>query len=525
MRSNRCFTKGAGVAAVVVAVLASQAMAYTPVPLKLTYTVGLGGDNHASDWKSGTRLLYSGYNTASGQSFYQGANINWCVMLKAEGDHLASDGSYYRIFGAANTVFDLQLFQADGVTPATGAVFHSTINNGTGSDPTAAAAFALSFKTLSSANPPGRLIDKLTSNGPRMEPIFTYPFYDAAAAMLIGQGAGYKEWVRTGSNLSLYAYPGVGMDLMPQSTIKDGVGNTRAGLGVVPIAEGQIDMSGLPKGTYVLKVSPGKGNNVLRGDLPMLDPTNRPAFAIGVPENQTQGATITFDTNGSAPVTPGVKGRYVFYNNSAWDGNTPGISVPGDYNAIAPDKEPLLPGQTSSFKNYISYTKGLNGIIVDAIHINRLPVYGQDMICLYANAQSDPFTWTSDPGEPTMVLRPGEGVNGSDRLIMTWPDNAIPNTRWLLVALLADDPSFGLPESDYFIFGLAIGEVNGDYLVKPQDELLIRSNPRTALNPATIDLPYDINRDKKVDPTDQLKCRSNQTVTLNGLKALYWPPL
>lgn len=524
MLSNRSLRMGACAAAVLITYIASQAQTYTPLPLKMTYSVELGGDNFAADWKAGTRKLYTG-NSPDTNVAYKDDLVNWAVLLKVEGDHLAADENYYRVYGAANTVFNLELRQGSEDGPLVSNAFLSTINNGTNGDPQAAAAFAASYTVLSTQYPAGRLIDKVTANGPRMEPIFTYPYYDPAESKLIGMGAGYKEWIRSGSDLNRITFPGIGMTLMPTQTIQNGVGGLRAGLGVKPIAEGQIDMSNLPTGTYVLKVTPGKGNNVLRGDLDLLQNTNRPAFALGVPEEQTFGGTLTFElVEGSAP-TPGVKGRYVFYNNSAWDGNTPGISVPAEYNAICYEKKPLLPGMTATCENYINYSKGINGIIIDARNFNRLPEYEVDLICLYANSHDDPFTWPNIVPAPTMMLRPGEGVNGSDRLILTWPDNTIPNSNWLLVALLADDPDLGIPADDYFIFGLAIGEANCDFLVGPADELKIRSNPKTIVTPATVCDPHDVNRDKKVDGADQLRARSNPTTAVTRLKTITWAPL
>jgi hypothetical protein len=52
--------------------------------------------------------------------------------------------------------------------------------------------------------------------------------------------------------------------------------------------------------------------------------------------------------------------RHIFYNNSRFDGNDP-----ADDAAIAPDKQALLPGQTADFANYTSYSRGINGIMVD----------------------------------------------------------------------------------------------------------------------------------------------------------------
>ena len=54
-------------------------------------------------------------------------------------------------------------------------------------------------------------------------------------------------------------------------------------------------------------------------------------------------------------------GRQIFYNNSAFDDPATGGS---DDDAIATDKEALLPGETAGFANYTSYSRGINGIKV-----------------------------------------------------------------------------------------------------------------------------------------------------------------
>ena len=63
-------------------------------------------------------------------------------------------------------------------------------------------------------------------------------------------------------------------------------------------------------------------------------------------------------------LTASVVGRYVFYNNSAFDGNDPAIGAADDA-AIAPDKTPLFMGQVASFDNYTSYSRGINGVMID----------------------------------------------------------------------------------------------------------------------------------------------------------------
>ena len=57
-------------------------------------------------------------------------------------------------------------------------------------------------------------------------------------------------------------------------------------------------------------------------------------------------------------------GRFIFYNNSAWDGDA-GASADDD-KAIAPDKVPLFDGSNAIFANYTSYSRGINGIMTDA---------------------------------------------------------------------------------------------------------------------------------------------------------------
>ena len=53
-----------------------------------------------------------------------------------------------------------------------------------------------------------------------------------------------------------------------------------------------------------------------------------------------------------------VTSRMIFYNDSKFD-------TASDNGAIATDKTALLPGQTPTFANYTSYSRGINGIMVD----------------------------------------------------------------------------------------------------------------------------------------------------------------
>lgn len=510
MRSIRHFSTSIGVGLLAVAALTGQALGGS----RMAFTLELGGNNHAADWKSGIRTPYTRGNPADGQVFYIGELLNYAVVLEASGvhDQPGHDSHGKEIYGAANIVFNIELVDSsnnDVSWPSSSQPrFVSTINNMEGSDPLAPTSFTLSFLNFGV----GRLIDRIAQGGPRMEPIYTYPTQPVLESKLIGMGAGYKEWVRSGQTAVV---PGVGMVTMP---------NGSAGFGVVPIAEGQIDISDLtPGATYTLRVIPGNGNNVLRGDLNMAQATNRPAFAVAV--NETVGDEITFTVTDQPPCTPGIVGRYVFYNNSKWDGNTPDITV-DDFNAIATDKVALLPGETSSFANYTSYSKSLNGIIIDGCRFTRVPTIGYDIwfsMGVDASAGDPVYTWYDIPPEPIdMQLFPGQGINQSDRLVIIWADNAIPTNRWLLVMLFAQDGSWGIPNDDYFMFGNVIGDVNGDGMASPVDMSSIRNNPVFPPSVAPITNVYDINRDGLVSPLDQTIVRNNPTLPQNKLQPLTW---
>lgn len=68
-----------------------------------------------------------------------------------------------------------------------------------------------------------------------------------------------------------------------------------------------------------------------------------------------------------------VAGRHAFYNRSAWDGNDPLANI-NDDNAIASDKAALLPGGVATSANYTSYTRGINGIMVDLHGLAGAPI-------------------------------------------------------------------------------------------------------------------------------------------------------
>lgn len=238
-----------------------------------------------------------------------------------------------------------------------------------------------------------------------------------------------------------------------------------------------------------------------------------------------EDASVSWTTNST------IAGRRVFYNNSYFDGRNAAANS-NDDNAIASDKEPLLPPfftVTASFLNYTSYTKGLNGIIIDVTGLNSVPT-AADFQFRYGNS-STLSSWTAWATPPAITVRWGGGVGGSDRVTLIWPDynpasptdpnNARAKT-WLEVKVLAT-ANTGLAAADLFYFGNAIGE-SGDRStnawVDGTDFSGARDNPHNIANRAAINDPFDYNRDSYVDGTDLSAVRDNNTNIATALKLI-----
>ncbi|MBN2474799.1 MAG: hypothetical protein JXB62_09335, partial [Pirellulales bacterium] len=216
-----------------------------------------------------------------------------------------------------------------------------------------------------------------------------------------------------------------------------------------------------------------------------------------------------------------VVGRHVFYNNSAFDGNDPASNALDD-EAIATDKLALLPGQTATFANYTSYFRGINGIMVDIANLAGTPT-AADFEFRVGNG-SGSTGWTPGATPHSVEVREGAGTEDSDRVAIIWDDfNVI--RQWLQVTVLAT-PNTGLSTPHVFYFGNAVGEAGNstaDAKVNATDMLLARNNPRTFLDPAPVDFPYDYNRDARVNAADMLIARNNQTHFLNALQLITAP--
>ena len=210
-----------------------------------------------------------------------------------------------------------------------------------------------------------------------------------------------------------------------------------------------------------------------------------------------------------------VVGRSIAYAGSYFDR----VDIHG---AIAADKTALLPGGQASFAHYSSYSRGINRVMIDVSDLSGTPSLA-DFEFAVGNVD-DVAQWTALTVAPAIEVVSGAGVGGSERIILTWPDNVIEN-QWLQVIVKATART-GLANDDVFYFGNAIAESGNsdtDALVNATDEIGARMNPRSRLSLAAIDNTHDYNRDGKVDATDQIIARTHGTTVMTALKLINAP--
>jgi len=219
---------------------------------------------------------------------------------------------------------------------------------------------------------------------------------------------------------------------------------------------------------------------------------------------------------GAAP-TGRVVARHVFYNGSAFDGRN-GAANGADDGAIATDKVALLPGQTATFANYTSYSKGINGVMIDVAGL-LADMQAADFV-LTVGTSDDVASWGAAPVPASISRRPGAGLNGSDRVTLTWADGAIRG-KWLRVQVLPGDRT-GIGTGDVFYFGNLVGETGNSTSsasVTPVD--LGRVRAAMSPLPAALASAYDFNRDGRVNVLDLSLAR---TAMKNGSLPLLSAP-
>src|SRR5205085_2687539 len=194
---------------------------------------------------------------------------------------------------------------------------------------------------------------------------------------------------------------------------------------------------------------------------------------------------------GAAPSAASVLGRHVFYNNSRLDGMNAAADA-GDDAAIAQGKQALLPGQTATFANYTSSAAGITGLMFDVSGLANAAGVGADDVVVHVGKTADPSTWSLGP-QPTVTVRTGAGASGSDRVTLTWPDNAIRN-EWVQVTLKADADT-GLASPDVSYFGNLVGDTGDSATAATVTATDFSRTRAKATFLAVPDSPFDFNHD------------------------------
>jgi len=225
-------------------------------------------------------------------------------------------------------------------------------------------------------------------------------------------------------------------------------------------------------------------------------------------------------------ITPAaIVGRHVFYDQSRYDGNTSGFNATDDA-AIATDKSALLPGDTATFANVTSYTRGINGLMIDIAGAHGV-VTSDDFEFRVGN-NNTPGAWTQLAGNVPITVRGNAGISGSDRIEIVWPSDTIKH-EWLQVTVHANERT-GLAQTEVFYFGNLPGDTGDGNTaslasVNATDEIGARNHPQSLFNNIPTTNPHDFNRDGIVNVSDALTARNNPTTIGNALRFIAAPAI
>jgi formylglycine-generating enzyme required for sulfatase activity len=256
------------------------------------------------------------------------------------------------------------------------------------------------------------------------------------------------------------------------------------------------------------------GLNLVDNDS-IVDEVGNRLGGTGAGNGSVTGSSYAISRNGYA-------GPYLFYRGSTRYDTTGNPQTPrpfSDDNAIAADKVAYLAGSgVSTFANMSSYSRGINGIMVD-IPIQHGTITAQDFVFKVGNNNA-PGNWAPAPAPISVTVRSGAGEQAWDRVELIWADKAIQK-QWLQVIMKGNDAlggnntNTGLGSSNVFYFGHALGDTGlGDTAtlatVDVTDELQARNYPATLFSNIPITNIRDFNRDGIVDVADVLTARNNK---------------
>ena len=217
-----------------------------------------------------------------------------------------------------------------------------------------------------------------------------------------------------------------------------------------------------------------------------------------------------------------VQGRMLFYNNSSFDTSS-------DADAIATDKVALLPGGVATFANYSSYSRGINGIMIDVANLAQPGNIDASDFTFKVGNTDDPSSWSFAEAPLSISVEEGGGDGGTDRIILLWKDdndddvvdlNEAITGAWLEVSVVANSDT-GLTTDSVFYFGNGQGEVGDrsgiDANVNIADVFAVFNNQAANVGVSNV---YDHDRDRAVNIVDLFYTFNHQAAGTEALNVI-----
>lgn len=245
----------------------------------------------------------------------------------------------------------------------------------------------------------------------------------------------------------------------------------------------------------------------------LADPNAAPIAA----DNVNSGIVTVTDTPPAV-----VQDRMLFYNNSSFD-------TTNDADAIATDKTALLPGGVATFANYSSYSRGINGVMIDVSDLAEPGNIGADDFVFKVGNTDDPSSWSIGSMPVDVQVLSGAGTGASDRIVLIWVDDnddnvADPNEAvtgaWLQITIAANADT-GLSSESIFYFGNGPGEVGDrsglDANVNIADVFAVFNNQAANVDVSNV---YDHDRDRAVNIVDLFYTFNHQAAGGGALRVI-----
>lgn len=223
--------------------------------------------------------------------------------------------------------------------------------------------------------------------------------------------------------------------------------------------------------------------------------------------------------------TPEVMGTYVYHHNSVLAGL--GMESALDTTKQLA-KESEIPTKLN-FQNLLSSTRGINGLVIDVIHLPSETLTVDDFyfqvspVGVFNEMLNPAVGWQTAPA-PEQITVTKDQDSDISRISIHWADNAISN-RWLRMTLLSNS-STGLSSPEVYYVGHLQGKStnwtiqfdawnpSGVYEVHSVDRSAIRQQVGQAVDAGSV---YDVNKDGIISFLDIAEMRNAEGMRLSNI--------